>query len=139
MNMCALSRSAIRSSVSTTAVALVRISLPSVPPRRSARALITEEGALPPVNGRQRALAASRPRAPAGSLPVVPGGGHELAEEPVRLLRGPGREEQRLRRADDAVAELQGPQAVDRDRPSVAAAEGAEEAAVERVEGVDAP
>jgi hypothetical protein len=63
----------------------------------------------------------------------------DLAEQPVRLVVGSGGEQQRLRRADHAVAELQRPQPVDGESLAVLAAQGAEELAARRIVGVDAP
>src|SRR5436190_12901861 len=63
----------------------------------------------------------------------------DIPEEPVRLVGGAGREEQRVRRADHAVAELQGPEAVDLELGAHLALERAEELAALRVEGVDLP
>ena len=69
------------------------------------------------VAGRRRTLAGARGGTAAGarawSVVAVLRRGRELAEEPVRLAGGPGREQQRLRRADHPVAELQRPQPVD--------------------------
>ena len=90
---------------------------------------------LPLVNGRQRALAAARPRAP--RRPTCEG--VSSPKSPCDSSSGPAVNSSVCVRADDAVAELQRPQPVDRDRPAVLVAQGAEEAAVERVVGVDAP
>src|SRR5919198_6048419 len=80
-----------------------------------------------------------RPRAPGQSFVVVARDGREFAEEPVRLVVGPSREQQRLRRADHAVAELQRPQPIDRDPGAVLVAQGAEELAARGSVRIDAP